>query len=292
MTDFVKTDGYKFDYLNSNGVHILDENMDSFNATWWIQNNNLSVYMLPNTLSKNIKWVNSQNGTTITTSTITGDCNEEVDLNKLCPTGYTIKNINNYNKIPSDDKIELSQIDNMVIQIKPVSKTLKVNYVYNTDNNKTISKTYTGNINQTEDLTSNIPNGYSIKNANIDGKSIDIDTLKKINLSDNTVTIYLEKNPTTINIKCIDSNTNKEISNNNLTTSDSSVDLTTYIPKGYKVTSAKIGNTTIFESALKNINPDKGNVEIYVQPIDITGTVNAKYSNGKLNISFTNVTAT
>ena len=292
MTDFVKTDGYKFDYLNSNGVHILDENMDSFNATWWIQNNNLSVYMLPNTLSKNIKWVNSQNGTTITTSTITGDCNEEVDLNKLCPTGYTIKNINNYNKIPSDDKIELSQIDNMVIQIKPVSKTLKVNYVYNTDNNKTISKTYTGNINQTEDLTSNIPNGYSIKNANIDGKSIDIDTLKKINLSDNTVTIYLEKNPTTINIKCIDSNTNKEISNNNLTTSDSSVDLTTYIPKGYKVTSAKIGNTTIFESALKNINPDKGNVEIYVQPIDITGTVNAKYSNGKLNISFTNATAT
>lgn len=293
MSDFTKVDGYTFDYLESNGVHILDENMNSFNTAWWIQNNNLSVYMLPSTLSKSIKWVNAKDGSTITTSNITGNCNEEVDLTKLCPNGYTIKSIDNYANVSSDNKIELSKIDNMEIQVTPVTETLKVNYVYDTNNNnKTVSKTYTGNVNQTQDLTSNVASGYSIKSADVDGKSVSVDELKKMNLSDSIVNIYLEKNPTTISIKCIDSNTGKEISSSNLTTSDSSVDLTSYIPSGYKVTSVNIGNITTIESALKDVNPDRGNVQIYVQPTSITGSVDTKYSDGKLDVYFTNTTAT
>ncbi len=289
MTDFVKENGYIFDYLDSNGVHILDENMNSFNATRWIQGNNLSVYMIPNTMSKSIKWVNSENGATVTTSTITGNSNKEVDLNNMCPTGYTIKSIDNYNKV-SNNKIKLAKIDDMVIEVKPISESLKVNYIYNTDT--LVSKIYTGNVTQTEDLTSNIPSGYSVKSVDINGKSINIDELKDMSLSNSTVTVYLNKKPTTVTVQCIDSNTDKEVSNTSLTTSNSSLNLISYIPKGYKVTSVKIGDIVTTESALKDVNPSKGNVKIYVEPTNITGTVNTKYADGKLNIYFTNTIAT
>lgn len=290
MTDFVKTSGYIFDYLDSNGVHILDENMSSFNATWWIQDNNLSVYMVPNTMSKSIKWVNSEDGTTVTTSTITGDSTESVNINKLCPSGYTIKSVDNYNKVSSNNTIELSKIDNMTIEIKPISQTLKVNYVYNTDTLAT--KTYTGNANETEDLTSNVPSGYSVKSVEVNGKSVNTDELKSMSLSNSTVTVNLSKNPTTISVECIDSNTGKEVSNKSLTTSSPSINLTSYIPKGYEVTSVEIGDITTTEAALTDVDPDKGSVKIYVEPTSVTGTVNTKYADGKLNIYFTNTTAT
>ena len=290
MTDFVKTNGYIFDYLDSNGVHILDESMSSFNATRWIQGNNLSVYMIPNTISKSIKWVNSKDGTTVTTSTVTGDSTENVDITKLCPTGYTIKSIDNYNKVSSNNTIELSKIDGMVIQIKPVIESLKVNYIYNS---KTLAtKTYTGTINETENLTSNVPSGYSVKSVDVNGKSVNVDELKNMALSNSTVTVNLAKNPTTISVECIDSNTNKEISNKSLTTNSSSLNLTSYIPKGYEVTSVDIGDITTTESALQDVNPDKGSVKIYVQPTSVTGTVSTKYADGKLSIYFTNTTAT
>ena len=290
MTGFVKESGYIFDYLDSNGVHILDENMSSFNATRWIQGNNLSVYMIPSTMSKSIKWVNSEDGTTVTTSTVTGDSTKTVNIAKLCPTGYTIKSIDNYNKVSSNNTIELSKIDGMVIQVKPVIESLKVNYVYN--KNTIATKTYTGSGKGTENLTSNIPSGYSAKSAQVNGKSVSVDELKNMSLSNSTVTVNLEKNPTTISIECIDSNTNKEISNKSLTTNSSSLNLTSYIPKGYEVTSVEIGNITTTESALQTVNPDKGNVKIYVEPTSVTGTVSTKYSDGKLNIYFTNTTAT
>lgn len=290
MTDFVEVSGYTFDYLDSNGVHILDESMSSFNATRWIQGNNLSVYMIPNTMSKSIKWVNSEDGTTVTTSTVTGDSTENVDITKLCPTGYTIKSIDNYYKVSSNNTIELSKIDGMTIEIKPVTESLKVNYVYNTDTLAT--KTYTGSGNATEDLTSNIPSGYSAKSVEVNGKSVNVDELKNMSLSNSTVTVNLSKNPTTISVECIDSNTNKEISNKSLTTSSASLNLTSYVPKGYEVTSVDIGDITTTEFALQDVDPDKGNVKIYVQPTSVTGTVSTKYTDGKLNIYFTDTTAT
>lgn len=289
MTEFSEVNGYTFDYLENNGEQLVGEDLNQFNATRWIHNN-LSVYLTPNTMTQSIKWVNEYNGKTVKTSKVTGSSSEMIDINSMCPTGYKIVSVNNYGTATSDGNIELSQIDDMSIQVRPIETIMSVTWM--NGNSEVEQKIYSGEGSQTKDLMNAVPQGYHIVSVVANGKTVNPNELKSMDLSSGNVTIELERKSTKLDIKCVDANTGKTVYQTTMKTNKANVDLSNDIPNGYQVTSVMLGGKEVTESSLTDVSTDVGQVLIKVQPKSMTGTVDTTYSNGKLDVEFVDDTAT